>query len=172
MKLVGLMILFFCSIRLTVVSIIYGLYKDDIEKCHAPVELEVFFIGVIVLNVAVILNEIAIMYVSMQGSVPDTNSRRHMPMLMYIQLALYVPEVSWTALGTYWAVSKSYDCGIGFVVAVCVSVGLQWMIVLAVIIVTLVMFDPLGALHDVDNPDDGDGESTKQVIRGYSARRA
>ena len=155
------------SDRLMIVSVIYGSYDDQMRRCNAPVELQAFFVGVIVLNVAVIMNEVAIVYVSMQGTILDTDARKHLPVLLYIQCALYLPEVCWTGLGTFWVSNKRHDCGIGLVIAVCVSVALQWTIMLLVFIAALVMFDPLGSHHGVD-ADDGNAasftrQSTKQV---------
>ena len=127
---------------------IYGLENDEIRRCEAHVALQVFFIGVIVLTSLIIINEIAILYVSMQGTLIDSRPRRHMPKLLYLQLTLYLPELVWTVLGTYWAIAHfSFHCELGLVVAVCVSVALEWTILLTVLIVGLLLFDPLGKVR-------------------------
>ncbi|XP_078347675.1 diacylglycerol lipase-beta-like isoform X2 [Oculina patagonica] len=132
---------------LAVISMIYGLENDEIRYCVARLELRLFFIGVIVLTSLVILNEIAIIYISMQGTLVDSRPRRHMPIFLYIQLALYLPELLWTILGTYWAVNNSADCELSLIIAVWISVALEWSILLAVFIGVLVLFDPLGSVH-------------------------
>lgn len=129
------------------ISMIYGFENKEIRYCNAWLELRLFFIGVIVLTSLVILNEIAIIYVSMQGTLVDSRPRRHMPIFLYIQLALYLPELLWTILGTYWAVNNSSKCELSLIVAVCISVALEWSILLAVLIAVLVLFDPLGSVH-------------------------
>ncbi|KAK2571722.1 Diacylglycerol lipase-beta [Acropora cervicornis] len=112
---------------LFVISIIYGLENDEIKNCEASRQLEVFFIGVIVISSLVIINEGAILYVSMQGTLIDSRPRRHMPKLLYVQLALYIPELVWAILGTYWtAAHVSFMCQVSLIVAVAVSVALQW----------------------------------------------
>ena len=129
------------------ISIIYGLENDEIKYCDAWLELRLFFIGVIVLTSLIILNEIAIIYISTQGTLTDARPRRHMPIFLYIQLALYLPELLWTILGTYWAVNSSSDCELSLTIAVWISVALEWSILLAVLIGVLVLFDPLGHVH-------------------------
>ena len=130
------------------ISMIYGFENGEIKLCEAWLELQVFFIGVIVLTSLVIINEMVILYVSMQGTLTDSRPRRHMPKLLYIQLALYLPELLWTILGTYWAVKHfSLECEVGIIIAVCISVALEWSILLTVFIGALVLFDPLGKVH-------------------------
>lgn len=139
---IGLIIRFFW---LFLVSMIYGFKNEEIIKCEAWQELEVFFIGVIVITSLVIINEIAIFYVSMKGTVMHSRPRRHMSKLLYIQLALYIPELLWAILGTYWTVAHfSLQCKVTLIIAVCVSVALQWTMLLIVFIGTFVLFDPFG----------------------------
>lgn len=126
---------------------IFGFENDEIKYCDARLELRLFFVGVIVLTSLVILNEIAIIYISMQGTLTNARPRRHMPILLYIQLALYLPELLWTILGTYWAVNSGSNCELSLTIAVWISVALEWSILLAVFIGALVLFDPLGSVH-------------------------
>ena len=151
------------------ISIIYGFENDEIKLCHAWLELRLFFIGVIVLTSLIILNEIAIIYISMQGTLMDSRPRRHMPIFLYIQLALYLPELLWTILGTYWIVKNStWNCEVSLIIAVCVSVALEWSILLAVLIGVLVLFDPLGTVHKDQHGREFSAtmqESTKEVSR-------
>ena len=138
---------------------IYGFKNEEIIKCEAWQELEVFFIGVIVITSLVIINEIAIFYVSMKGTVMHSRPRRHMSKLLYIQLALYIPELLWAILGTYWTVAHfSLQCKVTLIIAVCVSVALQWTMLLIVFIGTFVLFDPFGKQQI-----EYDQESSKEV---------
>lgn len=129
------------------ISMIFGFENDEIKYCDARLELQLFFIGVIVLTSLVILNEVAIIYISMQGTLTDARPRRHMPILLYIQIALYLPELLWTILGTYWAVNSGSNCELSLTIAVWISVALEWSILLAVFIGALMLFDPLGSVH-------------------------
>ena len=151
---------------------IYGFENDEIKYCEAWRQLQVFFIGVIVLTSLVIVNEAAIMYVSMQGTLTDVRPRRHMPKLLYVQLALYLPELLWTILGTYWAVKHiSLQCEVGLIIAVCVSVALEWSILLTVFIGTLVLFDPLGKVRKELSEQEFSStmqESSKEVCQSSS----
>lgn len=154
------------------ISTIYGFESDEIKYCDARLELRLFFIGVIVLTSLVILNEIVIIYISMQGTLVDSRPRRHMPIFLYIQLALYLPELLWTILGTYWAVNNySVECEPGLVIGVCISVALEWTIVLVVFIGVLVLFDPLGRVHKDPFGREFSAtmqESTKEVGRHFA----
>ena len=155
------MIKLFDIFRLALISMIYGLENDEIRYCEAWLELQVFFIGVIVLTSLIIVNEVAILYVSMQGTLMDSGPRRHMPKLLYVQLALYLPELLWTILGTYWAVKHfSLECEVSLIIAVCVSIALEWSIVLIVFIGALVLFDPLGKVRK--DPFEQEFSSTMQ----------
>ena len=141
------------------ISIIYGLENDEIKKCDAWRQLEVFFIGVIVITSLVIINEGAILYVSMQGTLIDSRPRRHMPKLLYVQLALYIPELVWAVLGTYWtAAHVSLMCQVSLIIAVAVSVAFQWSMLVIILIGTLILFDSLGK-----TPADHCQESSKEV---------
>lgn len=141
------------------ISIIYGLENDEIKNCEASRQLEVFFIGVIVISSLVIINEGAILYVSMQGTLIDSRPRRHMPKLLYVQLALYIPELIWAILGTYWtAAHVSFMCRVSLIVAVAVSVALQWSMLVIILIGTLILFDSMGKTHA-----DHCQESSKEV---------
>lgn len=146
---------------------IYGFENDEIRSCEAWQQLQVFFIGVIVLTSLVIINEAAIMYVSMQGTLMDVRPRQHMSKLLYVQLVLYLPELLWTILGTYWAVKHiSLECEVGLIIAVCVSIALEWSILLTVFIGALVLFDPLGKVRKESSEQDFGltmQESAKQV---------
>ncbi|RMX38306.1 hypothetical protein pdam_00010928 [Pocillopora damicornis] len=121
---------------LAVISMTYSFENDEIKKCDARLELRL-----------VIINEIAIIYISIQGTVMNSRPRQLMPVLLYIQLGLYLPELLWTILGTYWAVKNGSSCQPSLVIAVCVSVTLEWLILLVVFIGVLVLFDPLGTIH-------------------------
>lgn len=83
----------------------------------------------------------------MQGSVINTRPRRHIPILLYIQLALYVPETCLSILGIYWAFYDSKGCDDGLTIPVKITVVLQWGIFLTVLAVAIVFFDPLGSSH-------------------------
>lgn len=154
---------------------IYGFENDEIRSCEAWQQLQVFFIGVIVLTSLVIINEVAIMYVSMQGTLMDVRPRQHMSKLLYVQLVLYLPELLWTILGTYWAVKHiSLECEVGLIIAVCVSIALEWSILLTVFIGALVLFDPLGKVRKESSEQEFSltmQESAKQVCQSSLIHR-
>ncbi|XP_031568026.1 sn1-specific diacylglycerol lipase beta-like isoform X2 [Actinia tenebrosa] len=138
----------------TVLCIIFGVYHSQIRLCTASFALQSFFIGVIALTFIVILNEIAIIWMSMRGSVINTRPRRHIPILLYIQIALYVPETCLSALGIYWAFYESKGCEDGLTIPVKITVVLQWCLFLTVLVVVVVFFDPLGSTQITDHGED------------------
>ncbi|XP_032242701.1 diacylglycerol lipase-beta isoform X2 [Nematostella vectensis] len=133
-----------------VVCSIYGVYHKDLKECHSQIALQTFFIGVIIVACLVMGNEVAIIWTSMQGTIMNTRPRQRIPILLYIQLALYVPEIALSILGIYWAFHSSTGCELGVVVPVQITVVLQWLILLSVFAAAAMFFDPLGALHKQD----------------------
>ena len=55
--------------RLIAFAVIFAVNRRDIKKCQASVELQAFFIGVLVVLCLLIINECMIVCISMRGSV-------------------------------------------------------------------------------------------------------
>lgn len=124
---------------------IFAVKHEEIKQCQASKELQAFFIGVLVVYCFIICNECIIVGISMRGSVMNTRPRQRLPLLIYMQLFLYVPELGFSILGTYWAFSGSSKCEFEVALAVKITVILQWLVLLGVFVAALVLFDPLGS---------------------------
>ena len=57
-----------------------------------------------------VILDIALMIISSRGSIMNTRPRRHIHVPLYLKLALFLPELLWTVLGTYWAFDDQSNC--------------------------------------------------------------
>ncbi|KAM9209907.1 diacylglycerol lipase-beta isoform 3-T3 [Dugong dugon] len=83
---------------------ILALYLRHREKldCAGGALLSSYLIVLIVLLAVVICAVSAIVYVSMKGTICNPGPRKSMSKLLYIRLALFLPEVVWASLGAAW----------------------------------------------------------------------
>ena len=154
--------------RLIAFAVIFAVNRRDIKKCQASVELQAFFIGVLVVLCLLIINECMIVCISMRGSVMNTRPRRHLPRFIYMQLFLYIPELAFSILGTYWAFTDSAKCEVGVALTVKITVIFQWLILLGVFVAALILFDPLGSKSHTDGEEDDGAVLSKQAMKEVS----
>ena len=83
-------------------------------------------------------------YVSKQGTIADSLPRKKLPILLYIRLAIAVPEVVWNATGTVWAFGKSSGCSTGIVDIAKGTVISGWILLFIAAVAVLVNFNLFG----------------------------
>ncbi|XP_042542420.1 diacylglycerol lipase-beta isoform X2 [Dipodomys spectabilis] len=77
--------------------------------CAGGVLLSTYLI-VLLLLLAIIIGVVsAIVYVSMKGTICNPGPRKSMSKLLYIRLALFLPEMVWASLGAAW-VAQGIQC--------------------------------------------------------------
>ena len=50
------------------------------------------------------------MTISSRGTITDTRPRKNIHIPLYLKLFLFIPELGFTALGTFWAFDDASDC--------------------------------------------------------------
>lgn len=148
---------------------IVKLHKDALG-CNGGELLHAYFIGLIFLLVLSIFMTVLVVFNSMSGTITNFWPRRRMSKLIYIKLAISLPELAWNIMGTYWAFGKSSGCEAHVVMIVKGAVITGWVIGLIVVIGIAVVFDPLGALHPIQGQQDSQGKEMAAAA-AMSAKR-
>lgn len=131
------------SIWLVVVVAVYAHYNDELgESCHSGDLLHVYFIGLLVFLVITIIIAVLMVYISMQGTISNSEPRKRLPIVIYIRLGVAVPEVVWNALGTRWAFSSEDTCHDNIVGVAKGTVIIGWLLLLFAIISLIILFNP------------------------------
>ncbi|XP_015420605.1 PREDICTED: sn1-specific diacylglycerol lipase beta isoform X2 [Myotis davidii] len=97
----------------------------------------------LVLLAVIVCTVLAIVCVSMRGTICNPGPRKSMSTLLYIRLALFLPEIVWAALGAMW-VAESTQCDRIVVSAIIATVVVSWVIIGFTVVIIVVVFDPLG----------------------------
>ncbi|XP_069839875.1 diacylglycerol lipase-beta isoform X2 [Dendropsophus ebraccatus] len=137
------------------VLVLYSVHKGHFDCPGGPL-LQSYFIVLIVMLGAVICAMLAIVYVSMQGTISNPGPRKCMPKLVYIRLALYLPEFAWAIMGAIWVSDNGVQCEKTVVHVILLTVIASWVIMLFTTIAVVIVFDPLGhkkTLHYLGDED-------------------
>lgn len=135
----GLIEIFFRFIWLIAIAAVFNNQKDKLNynECHL---VWMYYIGNLVfVSVGIFLSLIAI-HISMKGSIMDMESRRHLPIFLYLKTGLALLEVGWNILGTYLASRKNGICDSKVETALTVYVILDWIYFVIIVIVIVVFF--------------------------------
>uniref|UniRef100_A0A8C5PLC2 Diacylglycerol lipase-beta n=1 Tax=Leptobrachium leishanense TaxID=445787 RepID=A0A8C5PLC2_9ANUR len=123
--------------------VLYSLHKGHFD-CDGGPALRSYLIVLIVLLAAIICSILAVVCISMQGTISNPGPRKCMPKLLYFRLALYLPELVWAILGAIWVSDNSVHCDIALVHVVLLTVIASWGIIVFTTIAIFIVFDPLG----------------------------
>ena len=141
-----LSICFFHFYRLIIVSIIFGISFHDISDCHDAKIVEIFFWGILPLLLFEFVIEICITAISMRGTIMDTRLRSSITTYIYIRLFLFVPEIVLTVMGSVWIFNPGVNCDSDIIWTIRVLVGCQWAVLILVLIIVIIFFNPMGKL--------------------------
>lgn len=120
----------------------YIIYNNEIgDNCTDANYLQVYFIGLLVFLVITSILSIIIVRISMQGTIADSVSRRHLPLVLYIRLAVALPEVSWNGYGTYCAFETAENCHSAIVTIAKGTVIFGWIVLFICIIIWVIIFN-------------------------------
>lgn len=132
----------FCF-RLISLVLVLALHNDLLLKCENGSYLRTYYIGMIViLSVAIVLS-VVVAYNSSRGTIIDSAGREYVAPLLIARVALSILDVAWTAYGTRWAFVETACDSVVVIVLRC-AVVLGWLLVFALIVGIVVVFDPLG----------------------------
>ncbi|KAL4239389.1 hypothetical protein ACF0H5_000206 [Mactra antiquata] len=134
-----------CFLRVAwfiVVLVMYVIYNDEIgDNCQDAHYLHVYFIGLFVFLLLTSILSIVIVRISMRGTIADSNARRQLPVVLYIRLAVGLPEVSWNGYGTYCAFETAENCHKAIVNIAKGTVIFGWIVLLFCIIIWVIIFN-------------------------------
>ncbi|KAG9477024.1 hypothetical protein GDO78_002423 [Eleutherodactylus coqui] len=123
--------------------VLYSIHKGHFDCAGGPL-LQSYFIVLLVMLGAIICSMSAIVYVSMQGTISNPGPRKCMPKLVYIRMALYLPECAWAIMGAIWVSDNGVKCDKTLVHVILLTVIASWIIMLFTTIAVVFVFDPLG----------------------------
>ncbi|NXC35454.1 DGLA lipase, partial [Campylorhamphus procurvoides] len=123
--------------------VLFGLAYNPHEPCSLNlVDHGRGYLGILL---SCIIAELAIMWLSMRGSILYTEPRDSMQYVLYVRLAILVIEFVYAIVGIVW-LSQSYTA-CNDLTAKSVTLGMvvcNWVVILSVCITVLCVFDPTG----------------------------
>ncbi|XP_058892403.1 diacylglycerol lipase-beta isoform X5 [Kogia breviceps] len=87
---------------------LYLVHRGKLD-CPGGVLLSSYLIVLIILLAVIICTVSAIVCVSMKGTICNPGPRKSMPKLLYVRLALFLPEMVWASLGAAW-IEDGFQC--------------------------------------------------------------
>ncbi|XP_061456213.1 diacylglycerol lipase-beta isoform X2 [Rhineura floridana] len=85
----------------------------------------------------------------MQGTISNPGPRKSLPKLLYLRLALYLPELVWAVVGAIWVSIRRLNCERTMINAMFGTVIASWVIIVFTIVAVVIVFDPLGGKKTV-----------------------
>lgn len=81
----------------------------------------------------------------MKGNIFDElRMRRLVPCMVVGKFILFIPEIVWMCLGTALLFSDLTGCPSGMILTLKIALGLSWALLVLLMAVVIVIFDPLG----------------------------
>ncbi|KAF6020892.1 DAGLB [Bugula neritina] len=140
------------GIWLLVLVLVYLAHHQHFNSCKDGQVLNAFFFGMIGLLALKVVVNICLIYHSSKGNISECSFRRHVAQVLYVKLALFIMEVVWLVMGTYWATFEYKNCDFIIVGTVRAMVSLAWIGVFVFTIMFIFLFSPLG--NDSSSVDD------------------
>lgn len=126
----------------------YAVYGAGLDRsCEDSFVLHVYFVGLVVFLVTTALLEFAISSISMKGTMADSTARKSLPVLLYIRLAIAIPEVGWNAYGTWCAFDAAELCHGNVVRLAKGTVIAGWIVFIIAVITLLVVMNLYGGKY-------------------------
>ncbi|XP_052610335.1 diacylglycerol lipase-beta isoform X3 [Peromyscus californicus insignis] len=99
---------------------LYLVHRRQLD-CPGGVLLSTYLIVLLVLLAVIICTVMAMVCVSMRGTICNPGPRKSMAKLLYVRLALFLPEMVWASLGAFW-VAKGIQCDKTVVIGIITTV--------------------------------------------------
>lgn len=174
----GLFEISFRTLWLILIAIVYTKYYEYTWECTSGGEyVRIYIIGMMSLLSLVILVLVALVNRSAQGSITDTDARKHVPPLLLLKLFLIIPEVVLNVFGTMWAFCREVVvCPREEHFSTCVIEALvifNWALFGLAIFGLALVFDPVGSqryqeVHDT--PSAGESLRHRKVTSIWQRR--
>ncbi|XP_054851431.1 diacylglycerol lipase-beta isoform X2 [Eublepharis macularius] len=125
------------------ILVLYSIHKGQLD-CPGGKLLHSYLLVLLILLVAIICALSSILHISMQGTISNPGPRKSLPKLLYLRLALFLPELLWAIVGAIWVSDRSIKCDRTVMNAIFGTVIASWIIIIFTIVAVVVVFDPLG----------------------------
>ncbi|XP_015281684.1 PREDICTED: sn1-specific diacylglycerol lipase beta [Gekko japonicus] len=125
------------------ILVLYSMHKAQLD-CPGGRLLHSYILVLLILLAAIICTLSAIVYISMQGTISNPGPRKSLPKLLYLRLALYLPELIWAIVGTIWVSDRNIDCDRTVINTILGTVIASWIIIVFTVVAVVIVFDPLG----------------------------
>nr|XP_030701887.1 sn1-specific diacylglycerol lipase beta isoform X2 [Globicephala melas] len=136
--------------------------------CPGGVLLSSYLIVLIILLAVIICTVSAIVCVSMKGTICNPGPRKSMSKLLYVRLALFLPEMVWASLGAAW-IEDGVQCDRTVGNGIIATVAVSWIIIASTVVTIVIVFDPLGgkmAPYPPAGPHHLDSRESSQLLNG------
>ncbi|KAH0631934.1 hypothetical protein JD844_019844, partial [Phrynosoma platyrhinos] len=125
------------------ILVLYSIHKGQFN-CAGGGLLHSYLLVLLVLLAAIICALSSILYISMQGTISNPGPRKSLPKLLYLRLALYLPELVWAVVGAIWVSDSRVNCERTMISAIFGTVIASWAIIIFTVVAVVIVFDPLG----------------------------
>lgn len=126
-------------------TIVLVSHSNDLKTCMSG-KLRIYYIGMLVILSLELLFSIAIMCISMKGTIMNDQPRESIPNLIISKFFLFLIEIGWTIMGTIWVFSgQVQNCSHVIVNIMKWATIVFWIILLLLIVGVIIAFDTLGS---------------------------
>ncbi|XP_066496611.1 diacylglycerol lipase-beta isoform X2 [Tiliqua scincoides] len=125
------------------ILVLYSVHKEQFN-CVGGRQLHSYLLVLLILLAAIICAVASILYISMQGTISNPGPRKSLPKLLYLRLALYLPELVWAVVGAIWVSDTRATCERTMIDAIVGTVVTSWVIIVFTVVAVFIVFDPLG----------------------------
>ncbi|XP_022443398.1 sn1-specific diacylglycerol lipase beta isoform X2 [Delphinapterus leucas] len=146
---------------------LYLMHRGKLD-CPGGVLLSSYLIVLIILLAVIICTVSAIVCVSMKGTICNPGPRKSMSKLLYVRLALFLPEMVWASLGAAW-IEDGVQCDRTVGNGIIATVAVSWIIIASTVVTIVIVFDPLGgkmAPYPPAGPHHLDSHESSQLLNG------
>ncbi|KAJ8793363.1 hypothetical protein J1605_019414 [Eschrichtius robustus] len=146
---------------------LYLVHRGKLD-CPGGVLLSSYLIMLIILLAVIIGTVSAIVCVSMKGTICNPGPRKSMSKLLYVRLALFLPEMVWASLGAAW-IEDGVQCDRTVGNGIIATVAVSWITVASTAVIIVIVFDPLGgkmAPYPPAGPHHPDSHESSQLLNG------
>ncbi|XP_061064987.1 diacylglycerol lipase-beta isoform X2 [Eubalaena glacialis] len=146
---------------------LYLMHRGKLD-CPGGVLLSSYLIVLIILLAVIIGTVSAIVCVSMKGTICNPGPRKSMSKLLYVRLALFLPEMVWASLGAAW-IEDGVQCDRTVGNGIIATVAVSWIIIASTVVIIVIVFDPLGgkmAPYPPAGPHHLDSHESSQLLNG------
>ncbi|XP_045849967.1 diacylglycerol lipase-beta isoform X2 [Meles meles] len=152
---------------------LYLMHRGKLD-CAGGALLSSYLIVLLVLLAVIVCTVAAITCVSMKGTICNPGPRKSMSKLLYLRLALFLPEMVWASLGAAW-IADDVQCDKTVVNGIIATVVISWVIIVSTVVTIVIVFDPLGgkmAPCPSAGPNHLDSRESSQLLNGLKTAAA